>query len=381
MRLWTSLQVYRDATLTSATPPPVNPLEGGDNTVANIEAASSYRDFQVLRRLAWSVYADTVVVSEVLDGFYRDYANCGECGTPSDGCRKYYWLTAANSASPGLSSQIVVSIDGKSTHYAVNLPLGGLSANRIAAFGSYLLVVSQANAAHYYETFEDVDANTASFTAVTGYVAGKAPRAIYVKNPALALIAGAGGYIYRLTSASATPAVVTDGSLTVQNFNDIRGAGETVLAVANSNAAVYSINGGDSFTTLTMPVAQAGKNITTCEVVTPSIWFVGYNDGKVYYTVNAGTSWALVTLQGDETVINSIRFASRGIGYMAVQVSGGSRVYSTVDTGATWYKTTPRLTGLIAAERYNVVAPCGDNQVAAGGRVSAGGDGVIAAAL
>jgi hypothetical protein len=41
--------------------------------------------------------------------------------------------------------------------------------------------------------------------------------------------------------------VLTDGSVTVQNLNDIRGKGRTIVAVGASNAVILSENGGSTW--------------------------------------------------------------------------------------------------------------------------------------
>lgn len=375
---WDMLTLYKSSKLTSLTLPAANPREGGDNAAAILEFGVTYRAFAEIRRLVFGETADSVVLAEVLDGFYRDFVNCGECGDPSDGCRKQYLLTAANSGSPGLSSQLVVTTNRRSTWFTIDLPLGGLSANAIASVGDNLIVVSQANNAHYYERFDDINANVASFTQVTGYIVGKGPRAVYSKNPSQTFIAAAGGYIYLLSSVASTPTVLTDGSLTVQDFNDIRGAGDVILAGGNSNALVYSENAGDTFALVTAPTAQAGKTITSVEVA-GNVWWIGYGDGTAWYSTDKGVTWTRASIPS-ASIINRIRFVDQAVGYITYQEGGTARVASTVTAGNSWYRGAPRLSNLPTAERYNFIATCGYNEITVGGRVSAGGDGVVAVA-
>jgi hypothetical protein len=91
----------------------------------------SFQEWDRIRSIKFSERADSTVVAEVLDGFYYDTAQCGECGTPSDGCNAIYLLTAASGGSPGLSSQLVYSLDKGKTWATIDIStLGGLAGNR-----------------------------------------------------------------------------------------------------------------------------------------------------------------------------------------------------------------------------------------------------------
>lgn len=357
----------------------LNPLSGDKNAVVDFTGTLSFQDWQVINAIKFAERADTTVVAEVLDGFFYDSAQCGECGTPSDGCNKVYVLTAANSGSPGLSSQIVYSLDGGNTWAAIDIPtLGGLSGNRAAAMGDKLIVVSQAGGNHHYSSFTNINAGTTSWTAVTGYVSTKGPRAIYVKSSNEAFVAAAGGYIYFLSSATATPTVLTDGSVTTQALNDIAGFGRTIVAVGGSNAVVASSNNGDSFSLITGPAV--GVNLTAVWVVSTNVWLVGTGDGRLFYTLNGGTSWTQIGLGSGVQVINDIHFENEVVGYLAAEVNGAATVFRTTDSGNSWQNTSPSITGLPTAVRCNFVWSCGVNSVLTGGRKTVGGDGLVAIA-
>lgn len=356
-----------------------NPLTGDDNAPVDFTGTISYQDWKVVQAIKFSERADTTVVAEVLDGFYYDVAQCGECGTPSDGCNNIYLLTAANSGSPGLSSQIVYSLDKGRTWAAVDIPsLGGLSGSQAGAMGSNLVVISQASGSHHYSSFANINAGTVNWTAVTGYVSTKGPRALWVKSSYQAFIAAAGGYIYSLASASATPTVLTDGSVTTQQLNAIHGSGLTVVAVGNSNAVLYSANNGSSFSLVTGPTV--GVNLTAVWVVSTSIWLVGTGNGKLYYTLNAGATWTQIGLGSGVTVINDIYFENSVVGYLAAEVNGAAQVFRTTDSGNTWQNTAPAISSIPTAVRCNFVFSCGVNQVLTGGRKTVGGDGIAAIA-
>lgn len=376
---WDAKLVFYQTRVTNVGLGDLSPLSGDDNTVLDWNGSFTYRTWDIIRRLKFAEKADSTVVAEVLDGFIYDVATCGECGTPSDGCNIIYLLTASNSGSPGLSSQLVYSLNGGSTWTGIDInTLGGKSANRAAAMGNKIVVVSQASGSHHYSPIASVKAGTQNWTEVTGYVSTKGPRAIYVKASNQAFIGAAGGYIYFLATPTGSPTVLTDGSITTQDLNDVNGYGQTIVAVGNNNALLVSSNNGDSFSLVTGPTV--GVNLTSIWCVTDSVWFVGTGNGKLYTTINGGSSWTLIGLGAGVQTINDIRFENEVVGYLAAEVAGAASVFRTTDGGITWSNTTPELSSIPTAVRCNFVYPCGVNLVLTGGRKTVGGDGLVAIA-
>lgn len=376
---WESKLLFSRNYLTSITGPVINPLTGDDNAQADLTGSLTMLDWYVLRTIRFQEHAETEVLAEVIDGFYHDQITCGNCGAQSDGCNKAYFLTRANSGSPGLSSQLVYSLDNLATWNTLDISsLGGNSGTRMAAMGSYLVVVSENTDSHHYIRFSEVeDADATAWAEVTdGYVAGGSPRAIYVRSSSQAFIVGEGGYIYLLTNPTTGVTTVSDGSITTQNFNDISGRKDTIVAVGNSNAVVVSQNAGTSFVSQTGPAA--GVNLNAVEVIDQNTWFIGTGDGRLFVTINGGDSYSSV-LTG-LTTINDIRFWDENVGYLVAQASGGPRIYRTDTMGNRWDYQDPWISGLPTADRYNFSVPCGPNEVATGGREEAGGDGIIAIA-
>lgn len=376
---WDAKLIFMGVNLNNIGLTGLNPLTGDDNAPVDWTGTVSFQDWKIVRPIKFSERADATVVAEVLDGFYFDIATCGDCGTPSDGCNAVYVLTIANSGSPGLSSQIVYSLDKGRTWTSVDIPsLGGLSGNRAAPMGDKIVVVSQAGGNHHYSPVTSVNAGTPNWTAVTGYVSTKGPRAIFVKSSNQAFVAAAGGYIYYLTGATATPSVLTDGSVTTQDLNDIHGFGETIVAVGGSNAILHSDNDGDSFSLVTGPAV--GVNLTAIWVFNKTIWFVGTGNGRLYYTLDSGSTWTQISLGSGVSVINDIRFENDVVGYLAAEINGVASVFRTSDSGNTWQNTSPHIKSLPTAVRTNFVYPCGVNRVLTGGRKTVGGDGMVAIA-
>lgn len=374
---WESKFLLSRNHLTSITGPPINPLTGGDNTPADLTGSLTMLDWYELIPIRFQEKADTVVVAEVLDGIYADSIQCGNCGVQSDGCNKAYFLTLANAGSPGLSSQIVYTTDDLATFSTIDIPtLGGVSGTRMARVGARLVVISENSDSHHHILFTDLEAGAASAWSEisTGYVAGGSPRAIYVKSTSEVFIVGEGGYAYKMTSPTSAVTVIMDGSLTSQNFNDIDGSKAVIVAVGNSNALVVSVNRGTTFVSKTGP--KVGVNLNAIEVINEDIWFVATADGELYYTLDGGDTWTLSLSDGLDA-INDIRFFDENVGYLVAQIGGQARVYRTDTMGNSWHYQGPWISGLPDVERINFAFPCGPNEVIGGGRVSAGGDGLI----
>lgn len=383
---WTAKILLDSAVLTDLSLPVMNPLSGENNAPGDITGSLTMLGLGRILPIQFEEQAETTLLAEAVDGIYRGVIQCGSCGAPDDGCNVFLALAVANSGSPGLSSQIIYTTDDKATWGAIDIPtLGGLSGRRMAEMGRYIVVVSAADGAHHVIPYSSLIAGTtADWVRVsTNYVGGGTPRAIYRISSNRAIIGGQGGYLYRLTNPTAAPTIISDGSITTQNINDIAGFGNMIVAVGDNRAILVSANKGDSFA-LKVPVDADGVAITghvTAVAVTGlSTWFIGIA-GQLYYTVDEGASYVLHPGWPEaSTVINRIQFADRNVGYVACEVNGVGAIYRTDSMGNVWSNTNPWIDSVPSALHYNFCVPCGYNEVAIGGIESAATDGVLAIA-
>lgn len=102
-----------------------------------------------------------------------------------------------------------------------------------------------------------------------------------------------GGYIYKSTDGGVTWVAKTSGTLTAQNLTGINfcGDGKYGVAVGANNTILKSVDKGESWAVVTGPTGQAAVQINTVSILTPNRIWLGYNDGKIYYSHDGGTTW------------------------------------------------------------------------------------------
>lgn len=352
----------------------------GLNEDAAIDLTGSLQmhDFDRFLPMTVGEVADAIVFSEALDGVFADKIQCGDCGEQSDGCQKMYVLTSTIAASPALSSQVAFTNDSWETYDTDDInTLATQAGTKMAQVGNRLVVVSNSDEAHHWKLQSAIDSGASgNWTRVAGgYVAAKGPNAIWSKSPSETYVAADGGYVYFMANPIAAVTVLTDGSVTVQNLNDIRGRGRLLVAVGDSNALILSENGGATWALVTGPAV--GIDLNTVEVINSNIWMVGAANGKSFYTTDQGATWVEMTPDAAITAVQSIRMVNEIVGYMAVTISGGSRLYRTADNGYSWHNAAPYISNTPSADRYNFVTPCPGNYnvLMAGGLNST--DGIV----
>lgn len=376
-----SLIIGKQYKLTSFATGSLSPLAGADNTAVDITGSLQGTDFDIFLPIRFEEEAAAIVLSEALDGIWADQIQCGDCGTPSDGCQKAYVLCDDFAGSPGVGAHIVhKNSAGTWSSLGINTLTG--QANRLAQVGRYLVVISDADEAHHYKTLAGVDANdlTGWTRVATGYVASSGPRAIWSKSPAETFIAGGGGYVYFLANPTGGVTVLTDGSVTSQDLNDIHAFGRTVVAVGASNAVIASYNNGETWSAITGPAV--GQTLNAIWLVGQNVWWVASGNGNLYYTIDGGDTWTEATPDGAITNIRDVQFVDEIVGYFVAEVAADNsvRVYRTADNGNTWWYDGSYIAGVPAADYFNFISPCpySYNVALLGGLSLGSSDGLIA---
>jgi photosystem II stability/assembly factor-like uncharacterized protein len=91
-------------------------------------------------------------------------------------------------------------------------------------------------------------------------------------------------------------------------------------------------------------------------IVTERRWFLGYGDGELWYTEDAGTTWAQRRFSGDGAgVVWDIKFTNEMVGMMLHDnASPVGAIYRTIDGGYSWDAvSTPANAGLNAIHVFD----------------------------
>lgn len=382
---WEKIGVFEDCDFTNYTTPALGAFDADQEAQITETLDFSAQDYYELKPLTFTGMAETQIVQQVVDVAICDARTCGTCGIPSDGCQRIFAVQTPAGASPGLPAEVISTQDGGKTWREGNVT--SLPANRAPAamtcVGPYLVVISTADCSIHYALITDVLAGTAVWTrTATGLVcASGAPAAIASLSRTQTWIVGAGGYVYTTQDVTAGVTVQSSGDVTTQDLTCVHAFDDSnVLAGGKTNALIVTSNGGVTWRTVTGPAGQAAVQVNTVYMLSATEWYVGYNDGKVFYTIDGGTNWTQKAIPGALTVIDKIVFATRTVGYMIGHTASVGKILRTISGGYSWY-VLPEGTGatIPANLQFYGLAACGDdpNSVWAGGIKTALGDGLL----
>ena len=183
------------------------------------------------------------------------------------------------------------------------------------------------------------------------------------------------GYIYFSADAGVTWSVQSSGA-TVQPLHGIAfdKTGVFGMAVGATDAILYTVNGGQSWTLAT---ATGDGGVLNSVSYSGSFWWIGTASGKLYYSNDGGVTWtARTTFTGYGTgSIDDVLFANQLVGFALHNTAAPvGTIMRTLDGGFTWEDlTTPSNSGL------NALALANENFVIAVGEANAGTGVVIKA--
>jgi len=206
--------------------------------------------------------------------------------------------------------------------------------------GGYLILASQtANELHWTDVDELYEGTNTWSQTNTGFVAGKNASAVSGSDVRHIWVAGQGGYIYFVNNFKVAAAVQDAGIATTQNLNAIHAKdSQNVIAVGNSNAVVFTTNGGSIWEAATGPAV--GVNLGACWMWDSAVWIVGEGaggTGKLWLTTNSGSSWSQIGLPASYLRIDKIKFVSDAEGYILARSGGQAYVLRTITAGYEWY--------------------------------------------
>lgn len=379
--------VFENARFTNYSTDELGALQSGDNAAVNESSDVTAKEVYEVVPVSYGVKAAAQITNEILAVVSCDSVACGDCGSTSDGCQKFFAISKSAGGSPSTPADIIYSFDKGATWYVHDIESMSTAENPndIACLGSHLVVVSADSVSLHYALLSEMDGFTdPTWTEVTsGFVSGKGPRAIW-STGSMAYIVGAGGYIYKLLDAPSGVTILDAGSVTTASYNDVHALSEDfAVAVGDGGVVAYTAN------QLTWSLAPAspvgyGVNIRCVWAKSEAEWWVGASNGRLYYTRNAGKTWTEKIFSGSGSgVIYDICFPTDAVGFMSHSTSAPrARIFRTTNGGNTW-KTTPENGTFPLADRVTSLAFCkgSANVIVGGGLADDGSDGFLAVGI
>lgn len=267
------------------------------------------------------------------------------------------------------AASLLYSIDGGATFKTLTLGAAGELAAGVAVIND-IPVVAMAAADLFYA---DVLKGAMAVTKVTFAQAMTCITSV----GAVGYVGGAAGYVGKLSDATSPPAAMTTGG--GDDVTSIHALEGGVILVGDGGGNVYHATDGENFGA---SVVNAGQAATAVCAVDSKIFWAGFDDGKLFYTIDGGSTWKERGFPGSGTgSVTGITFPTLSVGFIAHQgATGNARILKTVGAGAigTWYQV-PRTGSLPGAKNLVLASVDGEpNRVLATGVDSTvATDGVI----
>lgn len=331
-------------------------------------------------RLGWAEYAKTQISNEVLDAAIYEAGGCTD-GNTSD---VLVVSTKAAGGSPSTPADVLFSVDDGVTWYARDIDTMAITsdADGVAIVGSYVAVVSQADASMHYAALSDFVADgVPTWTKITtGVVSGGEPTAVFGRLGA-AWAVGAGGYIYSISDVTAGMTVQSAGALVTDTLNAVHAySGAYAVAVGN-NSAILKTTDGTSWEQVTTPPTGVGINYLSVFMLSKKAWFIGTSAGDLYYTEDSGATWTLKAFSGSGSgSVTGVYFSNAATGWIShTTAATAGRVLQTNNGGYSWIVMPSTVGSLPTSDGINVVVGKEEdpNFVVAGGLGSDGSDGFL----
>ena len=312
--------VFENALWTSWGTGELGSLASGDESEVDETSGLSAREVYEILRLAFSEVAGTIITNELIDVVFCDNISCGECEDYSPGCERVYAVSLAEGGSPGSPADVIFTLDGGASWNSSEIDsLGGAEdPEGIACVSGYVVVVSADSCSLHYVLQSDLDAvgDETWLENATGFVdigTGTCPLDIWsVGN--YAFISAEGGYVYGVGDPTAGVTVLEDGSATTNALHAIHAMNRNVcVAVGSSGAVLRTLNGGDTWQVMSQPVGL-GVDLFCVWVKTETEWWVGSDDGRLFYTLDGGDTWTEQAFPGSGTgIVWDIAFSSDNV--------------------------------------------------------------------
>ena len=342
--------IFQDVLVTSYNTEALVALTSGDRAQINESLDVSIGDWFEVLPLSYIERGavQTAGVTPLIGGVVADTRSCGaDCDDPSNGCEKIYLIDA--------DGEVLFSLDGSVSwaQYSAGPMVGEVDDVQVGLdyLNGYLWSYGQGGHINYItrEGVRDGDA----FATTSGLpTTGTAQAA----NTVYGVVVGTAGTILVIKDVANGVDSNYTGDITTNALNDVKFSGDNLLIGGAANTIIYSAD-GETFELVTGPTAQAAVAVTAVQPITDQKWLVGYADGKLYGTDDAGVSWTGIS------VPTTAAFADIDMQSMhVIWATAGDDVLKSIDGGRTW-KTAPESgkKTLPANTVMNVVLACSEN--------------------
>lgn len=378
---WSKIIVFRDAEINTYSQENAGAISDDENNPYNEMGDMSARDMYEILPLAFGQQASTLTTREIKTIDVCDQADCGDCGAASDGCQRVLATMSGTPTTPGTSPTVLYTSDGGATWASLSISTlaGNEPPSDAECVGTYYVVISSVGFSLSYATVANILKGTATFTEVqTGFVVAGAPNAMWAVDPRHIWIVGNAGYIYFSSNILTGVSVQDAGVATTQPLRDVHAMDDNnIVAVGDSNAVVYSANGGSTWASVTGPAV--GVNLTAVWMLKSDMWVVGTAAGTFWATRDSGQTWTQIGLPAGITRVDDIKFVDDTVGYISARTSTIGVILRTTNGGRDWYALPESGLALPDADYFNQIAVCQEvhNTVFAAGLAGNATNGIV----
>lgn len=319
--------VFQDVSVTSYGTDPLAVLTSGDRAEINETIDISAGNYYEIVSLEYSE-TDTVNValaSGIIDSVYADVQSCGiGCNNTSTGCETMFAIDA--------DGDLIMSENGGTT-WVLNNDAWGTTTIGLGFLNGYIWTYNTATSAILSGTKEDTLAQVAP--ASTAASTSTSTATDMANGVSYGLVVGTDGFVAVLRSPASGFDTTYIGSFTAEDFTVVNfNPYMDIALIGGTNGALVFTDDGNEFVTVTGPSAQSAVSVTAVLPITDKKWLVGYADGDVYCTDNAGGSWTLLALPGGANPVKDIAMSTTHV-FWALK---NNVLYKSIDGGASWVK-------------------------------------------
>lgn len=165
------------------------------------------------------------------------------------------------------------------------------------------------------------------------------PHALHALDVYNIWVVTSGGYIYKSEDGGLSWRAQESGAVTTAALRAVRFVDDAVgWAGGDNNVLLRTTDGGTTWSAIAGPAAKTVEEVNVIEVLDRNRVFIGFSDGTMYKSVDAGANWTQVSFTGTGVgSVNDIRMVNDVLGYMIRDTTAPvGRLLWTIDGGLTW---------------------------------------------